>query len=648
MTVIFIRFELKNQIQQKMSLKFIFSLTLLIFFGGNTFAQTKQQTVTSKIEKVTVFASGAQVNRKTKFTIPQGRTELVFAGISPNIDKQSIQVKGDGNFTILSVIHQTNYLNEQKRREETIGLENQKEYLKQKLTFEKSMLTVFKNEENMLAKNQSIGGSNNGVKTLDLKEAVDFQRNRLTEVLLKQIEIDKNIQKLDSTIKKLDNQLKALNQRKDFATSEILVTVLSKEFANASFEISYFVKDAGWFANYDLRVKDISNPIDLTFKANVFQSSGEDWKDVKLTISNGNPTESGVAPTLQAWYLRFGYPKDLSQMLKGKISGLLIGGKAGEAKGKIADAETGEGIPGVNILIKGTTIGTVTDTDGNFSLQLPENSQTLVISAVGYATQELMATTNFMNITLQEDVTLLGEVVVVGYGVSEERRIKKDEKLKIKGTGSDPLETKETYQPTTLSFEIEIPYTILNDGKVYTVDIKNQSIPALYEYFAIPKLEKDAFLTAKIVDWQDLNLLEGEVNLFFEGAYLGKSILDVRNANDTLNISLGRDKGIIIERKNLKEFTNKQFLGNFKTENRSYEISIRNNKKQSINITIQDQFPISTLKEITVEEQEYKEAEIDKDTKILTWKDEIAPKQEKKHNFKYSVKYPKNQIVILE
>ncbi len=613
-------------------------LTLLTIVSYALLAQTKQQTVTSTIEKVTVFTSGAQVARKAKTTLTQGKTVLTFAAISPNIDKQSIQVKGEGAFTILSVIHQTNYLNEQKRREETTVLEAQKETLKSKFKVEKSILTVFKNEETMLLKNQEIKGSNTGVKTSDLKEAVDFHRTRLSEVLLKQIEVEMNLQKLDSSIQKIDQQLRALNQRKDFATSEVLVTVAAKESTNAAFELTYFVKDAGWFANYDLRVKDISNPIDLTFKANIFQSSGEDWKEVKLTISNGNPTESGVAPELQPWYLRFGHPE--TEHLR-YLGGALIG-KAREVTGKVVDKKTGDPLIGANIVAKGTSFGTQTDYDGNFTLKLPENAQSLVFSYVGYDDAEVPIRSNPMNVALQDNQKVLSEVV------TREYRAPKMEKSKMQGNSDIPLETTEKYQPTTMTFEIEMLYSIVSDGKVNTVDIKNQSVPAIYEYFAVPKLAKEAYLTAKVVDWQELNLLEGEVSLYFEGAFLGKSILDVRNAGDTLNLSLGKDKSIVIERKTLKEFSSKQFLSSYKTETRVFEISVRNNKSQSIKITIQDQFPISTAKEISIDEQAYKDAELDKDTKILTWQFELLPKQERKQQFKYAVKYPKNQTVVLD
>ncbi|MEA5427788.1 DUF4139 domain-containing protein [Arcicella lustrica] len=623
----------------------LYLFSFIVFCGQQTIAQGKKQNVSSKIEQVTVFTSGAQVSRKAKVNLQAGKTELVFSGISPNIDVQSIQVKGFGNFTILSVIHQTNYLNEQKRREETSTLENQQASLKAKLRVEKSMLAVFKNEEIILTKNQSIGGSNTGVKTIDLKEAVDFQRNRLSEILMKQIEYEKTIQKIDSSIRTIDYQLRALNNNKEYATSDILVTVSAKEIGSSSFDVSYFVKKAGWFATYDLRVKDISNPIDLSLKANVYQSSGEDWKDVKLTISNGDPTESGIAPSLEPWYLRFGENTDLSRNLQGRVQGLSITGN--EVSGKVTEQGTDLPLPGVMINVKGTTIGVSTDSEGNYSLKLPENAQFLIFNYIGYKRQEAYINGKIVNIALEEDKQELKEEVVVGYGVQRKKNMTGAVST-ISAAPSAPLVATEKYQPTTLTFEIEVPYTILNDGKMYSVDIKNQTVPALYEYFAVPKLEKDVFLTAKLIDWQDLNLLEGEVNLYLEGAYLGKSILDVRHAGDTLNISLGRDKGIIIERKRLKEFSTKQFLSNYKNENRGFEISVRNNKQQSINIVIQDQFPISTTKEITVEEQEYKDATLDKESKILTWKYQLPAKQEKKHILKYSVKYPKNQEINLE
>ena len=190
-------------------------------------AQTKK-TVDSKIDKVTVFLEGAQTQRSAKVNLTAGKFELVFNNISPAIDVQSIQVKAEGNITVLSVIHQQNHLKEQQKQAEISEIENQKETLLEKIALQRNILNVFKQEENMLVKNQQIGGANNGLKAADLKEAADFQRSRLTEVYQKQMETDRSVKKMEAELIKMNRQLAELNQKSDISTSEIHVTVNAK------------------------------------------------------------------------------------------------------------------------------------------------------------------------------------------------------------------------------------------------------------------------------------------------------------------------------------------------------------------------------------------------------------------------------------
>jgi hypothetical protein len=612
-------------------------LLTLCLAGQATLAQ-KQQTVPSKIDAVTVFTKGAQITRKAKTTLTAGKTELVFAALSPQIDPQSVQVKGDGNFTILSVVHQQNSISENKRGEDVEGLENQKRALRRKAAVDRKMLDVFKNEEKILRDNQSVSTISVSVKTADLKELADFQRARLTEVLLKQLEIEYRIQQSDSTVTRIDQRLQNFTAPREIPSGEVVVTVLAKEPGSATFDISYLVNTASWYPNYDIRVKDINSPIELGFKANVSQQSGEDWRDVKLTISTGNPKEGSVAPSLQPWNLGFGYPQLPSFNAAGN----------GAVSGRVTDRQ-GHALPGVNVQVKGTSLGTTTGANGMFSLLVPKGGRTLVFSYIGYARQEVEINSNQINVSLAEDTNTLSEVVVVGYSgdAASGGRAAPIPKAKL-APATIPLETTETYQPTTLSYDIDEPYTILTDGKVYTADIKSYSLSATYDYLAIPKLDKDAFLTAHIPDWKDQNLLEGEARLFFEGAYLGKTLLDVQNAGDTLSLSLGRDKSIVVERKRLPNFTSKAFLSDKRTLSRGFDITVRNNKRQPITITIQDQLPVSTEKDIVLDNIEVDGGEIAKDTKLVTWKYDLPAKQSRKHSLKYSVRYPKDQIVVLE
>jgi len=615
---------------------FLFQFTCLFLMTTSLFSQSKTKKVTSKIEKIIVFSEGAQVTRSTKVSFEAGKTELIFQGISPKIDKQSLQVKGKGNFTILSVIHQNNFLNTQQHREEITSLEADKRNWELKKTTEINVLSILQNEENILAKNQVVGGTNSGLKTIDLKEAVDFHRQRLIDLVKQKTEVAQKITAIDSALVKLDKQLKALNSSDESATSDVVVTVsANSSIVNAAFEINYYVFNAGWYSNYDLRVENVNNPIDLLFKANIFQSSGEDWKDVNMSISSGNPTESGVAPTMNPWYLNLNQRRNSQTTVQsyGQLIGNTVSGTVSDALGPLA---------GANVIVKGTSIGTTTDYNGNYSIKVPTANSELVFSYVGMEDKIVYANNKVINVFLNQGVNL-EEVVVVGYGIK--RRSKKNTDYR---DSSIPMETSVAYQPTTISYEIQMPYTVLSDGKVYTAEIKTFNLPAQYQYLSIPKIDASAYLTAKITDWQDLNLFDGELNLFFEGAYLGKSLLDLQNATDTLEISLGKDKGISIARKQLKEYKSKQFLSNYKTESRAFEISVKNNKPYPIEIIVLDQFPISATKEITIQDEEYKEGTLVEETKIVTWKLNLSSKTEKKFNIKYKVKSPKNSSLLLD
>jgi uncharacterized protein (TIGR02231 family) len=201
---------------------------------------------------------------------------------------------------------------------------------------------------------------------------------------------------------------------------------------------------------------------------------------------------------------------------------------------------------------------------------------------------------------------------------------------------------------TTVDFEIKTPYTIKSDNKNYTVDIEFYDLPAMYQYYCVPKIDKDAFLIARIIDWEKYNLLEGEANIFFENTYIGKTLLDVRYASDTLEISLGRDKKVSVNREKIKDFTTKQFIGTKKEETRLWKTTVKNNKNQTINMIVLDQVPVSTSDDIEVNVLEITSAKHDLETGEIKWEFTLSPLDKKELNLKYSVKYPKYRNLLIE
>lgn len=601
--------------------------------------------VESKIETVTVYENGAQVIRTAKTNLIAGKTALLLRGVSPQLDRQSLQANGD--FTILSAVLQTSFLSDPKKAEERSRLEAQKEILDEKITLNKAMITVCQHEEAMLTKNQEINGRTTVLKVTDLKESIDFHRNRLIELATKQLELNKANRQLEQEIKKLNAQLTLLAPTQETTTSEIVVTVQSQTAQpQADLTVSYFVPNAGWTPTYDLRVKDVAHPLEMGYKATIYQYSGEDWNNVKLILSTANPRKNNEAPELRAWY--WGAPNNYIDYFNTITTTLAADN---EIAGTVRSARDKMPLPGVSVLLKGTSLSTTTDANGNYRLTIPPDlkyqQKIVTFNMIGMKTEERVVSNNVLNIDLTEDVAALNEVVVVGYGVQQKQELAGAvSRIQTKGKSSIPI-VEETEAMTSLQFEIKVPYTIPSDGKTYTVEIKNEEIPARYEYLCTPKIDRDAFLTAQVLNWEQYGLLGGDINVFFEGVFVGKSSMNLP-AGDTLSLALGRDKSISVNRIKQKEFTKKQTFGNNQTETRRYDISVRNLKKQPVNIVLIDQFPISRSKDIEVENQSAPEADINRETGKATWRLILEPAQQRKFSLGYSVKYPKSGVVSTE
>jgi uncharacterized protein (TIGR02231 family) len=130
-----------------------------------------------------------------------------------------------------------------------------------------------------------------------------------------------------------------------------------------------------------------------------------------------------------------------------------------------------------------------------------------------------------------------------------------------------------------------------------------------------------------------------------EGTYIGKSFIDPGSTQDALNLTLGRDKRIVVKREKVTDFSSVKFLGSSRKEVFTYQITVRNNKKEKAEMLLKDQYPISTDKDIEVELLENSGAAVNKDNGVLTWKLELAPGESKAIRISYSVKYPKDKAV---
>ncbi len=618
-------------------MKSIFSL-LLIFLCFEVFSQEKKEIIVkTEVSEATVFINGAQIVRNKTINIVNGKSFIKFVGLSPYIDPKSIQIKANGDVIVLSVNHQFNYIDSVSHTKEIEELNNKAKVLDNKLILETANNEILKEELIFLKDNRNIGGKNQEVSLINLKETENYYKEKISSIKMKEIEINNTIEKILIDKTALDKQRLQITTSKQTPTSEIVVEIDAKSQNKCEFELLYFVNNAGWYPTYDIRVNSIDKPVDLTYKANIQQNTKEEWKNIKLILSSSNPNMGSVAPKLQTYYLNYYSVPPKYTNISNQVSG------------RILDAKTYEALPYASIIINGTTIGTVSDMDGNFSLSIPNNNSELKISSVGYLTQTVLINNPNITVYLEPSTAKLSEVVVLSKKKSlfESSKNKNDGVVESnKPSATIPVVLNE--RQTSFEFEIKTPYTINSDNKNITVSIENYALDVNYEYFCVPKIDNDAFLVANIINWEQYNLLEGEANVFFENTFVGKTILDTRYISDTLSISLGRDKNVIVKREKLKEYTTKQFLGNKKEETRAWKISVKNNKNLPINMILFDQVPVSTIEEIEVNIDNISGAVLNKDKGEVKWKFNLEQSGKKDFELKYKVKYPKDRTLTIE
>ncbi|WP_026955833.1 mucoidy inhibitor MuiA family protein [Algoriphagus vanfongensis] len=625
---------------------YIFGLVSFLASFSSFSQDLPEQKTQSKIQEITLFLNGAQVFEKAETNIPTGESTVVIKGLSPYLEEKSIQVKAMGNFTIQAVNKRMDYLTEDAMSESTEKIQNQIYALEKEVQKDELRLSVLAEKISLLDANKKLGGSQSPT-SAEFRQTLELYDTELMKIKTEQMTIQDKIAKSSTEIRKLENQINAIRESTRDSKAEIRIRIKAQSAGKAQFEFNYLVANAGWFPKYDVRVKDVNSPMTINYKAEVFQNTGVDWKDVKLRFSNGNPNQSGVAPDLDKWNLNYArltvFEPRNSQPFNGTVSGVVV-------------SETdGAPIPGVSVLVKGTSIGTVTDVDGRYSITIPSNGNTLAYSFIGYELQETpIRGRSSINISLLEDMQSLNEIVVTGYGATNKRAMGNiEDALQGKVAGvqiseAPMLQTTVQENQTTVEIEVTEPYSIKTNGERTLVDLKAYEIPAKYQYKAIPKLDNDAFLIAQISDWNQYSLLEGESNLYFEDGFVGRSILNAASLEDTLSVSMGRDRSIVIQRQKVDEFAKKRTIGSNITENRGYEITVRNNKSQAVELQILDQIPVSVNSSITVEAGDLSGGKLNEETGIITWNITIPPGSQQKLIFQYEVKYPKNEKVILD
>jgi len=530
-------------------MKQLFILSLGLAISHSSFAQ-KSIVQKADLKNVTVFTQAAELNHTATVTLPSGSSEVVFTHVANSIDENSIQVGSGSGVTILSVRPARNYTNVDVKTAAYTEVENS---YKQALTTLKKLENEKATEESLLKlleKNQKIAGENSSTTVAELAKMAEYYKPKYLEIKNNISTLEDKIVQQQDIVNKAQVQFDEVKGQTSGSGGQLVVQVMNNQAGNQPFQISYLTRQAQWHASYELRAENAFAPLQLLYKANISQQTGVDWQAVNLRLSTANPSQGGIAPTLNPWHLY--YQQDYNQPAR--------------------------------IMLRGTTAKT------SSSVQMEE-----VAASPGALNDYVQQSENQLNTT----------------------------------------------------FDIDIPYSIASNGNQHSVNLQSYTHPATYQYYVAPRLNQEVFLRAELTDYEKLNLVPGQANVLFENMLVGKTYLNPNVASDTLKLSLGRDKMIAVKREKINDLSSSKTFGNSRTQTFVYEITVKNNKKSAIELTLEEQYPLSTDKSMDITLDEAKGAIINKETGIVTWKLNIPAGGTQQIRFGYSVKHPKDKTVNL-
>ncbi len=653
-------------------------LTLLTTYLTAFFAtKSTEQFANSTITDVTVYKESARVTRiSEEITLTSGFGKVTLTQLSPFIDQSSVQVKLEGNGVINSVKFRKNYLKTEKVLSQIDSIADIYLSKNDSLAVVQLELSRLAIKEDFLESNKYIKGEYTGMNVTDLSQIDNYYNEQRYKVLQERKLLEQNEYELQDICKALKLQMIELQPQSEETPLDLIVHV-SKANQPIRLKVEYKVGRAGWYTTYDMRAKSVKDSIFLIQKANVYQNTGENWEDVILSFSNERTDFSKHLPELQPWYLpeRKVKTTPIAQTHNPQLSR--------KVQGYIYDQSTGEPLPFATIQVEGLGLGTDSDFNGYYELYLPPGEHTLKADYVGYESARLHVNNHRLDFYLKEGA-VLDEVVISAYKVplinmdntsssstissKKIRRLPKKniaalatstsgisvsgsrsklthyyvdgEKVSVKAQDAIP-ESKVEYTELNFKYTMEDPYSIISDGKTNEIALRPISLYADFVYRAVPKLSSSVYLTAYIDAWEDKDLTAGNMNLYFEESYIGQSLLDPSKTKDSLTLSLGVDSKISLERKRTKSYTKKIPLSSKKCTEVAYEITVKNNKSYEITLEVFDQIPVTTLKDIEVNNVAFSDKfELQTATGIGHWDINVKPRKNKVLKFNFDVKYP--------
>lgn len=640
----------------------LFVLTVVVFFPC---AHAQDVNVDSKVTAVTVYSDRALITRSMSQFLSNGIHTLVFDGLPDGLLNESMKVVGESNVSakIVDVKIEQSFLDTipasrpSELANRLAGLKERKNSIDSRRLIVMGQMNAIDSLRANYTRGLATGSTAQKAMTDEWDRVLQFVERKKTDYLIRVENYQRETATLLRQIETTEKELQNINGQTQRVVKKLSVVVSMPKTDSVRLDISYIIPQAEWTPLYEARVSSSDSTLQLVYTGQVSQSTGEDWKNVDLILSTAQPRLGQTAPQLSRWIVDFqphNIPSSYEQRGgydRVRPTSHITNMHGRTLSGKVLDASTMDPLVGANVILEGTSLGSATDVNGEFTIyNVPDGVYNAKVSYIGY----MPSTATGIRIDLQHGASETFYLSSSGVQLQAVTIAAERPNIQMNATNSairsidmEHSEVRPQTAITSASFRIASRQSLPSDGQTHKVGITIENLPVNFEYQASPKLIPAVYVQAKGKNTSDYPFLSGPVNVFFENAFIATSHLQTIMPNDSVAVNCGVDEGIKVERKQVRRFTEE--VGTFSKDVRviyEFSILVRNLKNKPERIRLHDHVPVSANEDVTVKMIEPQESVLKPDADgVLTWIVELGPQDTKRISLKFSVEYPKGRYV---
>jgi len=633
---------------------------------------SEERALDDQVEAVTLYSNQALVRRTATARLPAGRNRLAFTSLPTAVDESSIRVLTDGGrllgFEVVRGYGEAELppvLRAKRDRIESIDRELAIiDGTRSALTAEITMLTNLPPGPPPTPED----GSTPDLDPSTMRRFLDWSAgrlaragNRLTVLDLERVELVEERETLVSDLLGTQGENAALNRPRVVADVSVEAT------GDIDLTLVYRTYDARWVPSYDIRLATGSDHMELGLNALVWQQTAEDWQGVELELSTAVPSHSATLPQLLAWFIEETPPPPPPPpqvMAEREQRGRRSSRDAKRAPAPVASASyAAEPMPAEEAAYDydydygygGEKVAEweppMDDDsramDGRRDERPARGSLTDALRNEAGARSYLQDRSWPLLDTSSRDSVLVGAVAFDPSGGRE---------LVAAPPTSDGYESSVSgwgsYAPSSnamgfdFAFTAEGRVTVPSDGLVHKVPLVAHTFSARIEHVVVPAVEQAAFLQAVVDNGSPYPMLAGMSNVFLDGCYLGRLPTRTVAPGQPLELALGIDRSVKVERRQEQLSDKGGIFGNQKV--RAYQISVQleNYREQPVRVRVFDRVAHTYDEDIklTLDERSHEPAE-DLGQGMLEWRLDVDAGARKTLTFGYTLKHHKNYQV---